>query len=246
MREPIVLFDVPMHPWTMVETLEEIERRMDAGLFTQHVVVNVAKLVNIQSDLHLHQSVTNCDIINIDGAGVVLGGRWVGHDIPERVAGIDLFSKLLAMAVRRNEPVFFLGATQDVVNEAVNNLRAMFPSLIICGWHHGYFWENEEEVVDTIRGSGATMLFVAITSPKKEQFINKWRDRLGVKFAMGVGGTFDIFARKSSRAPLWMQRASMEWIYRIYQEPRRMWKRYLRTNSIFLFLILKQKLMGSK
>ncbi len=232
----------PMHPWTMEQTVREIARRMDAGLFTQHVVVNVAKLVNMRKNPALHEAVTGCDIINIDGMGVVWGGRLLGHKIPQRVAGIDLFFRLLELAVERREPVFLLGARPEVVEQAATNLAKRYPALEIAGWHHGYFWDDEEAVVQTIRASGATMLFVAITSPKKEQFIHRWHDRLGVKFAMGVGGTFDIVAKKTKRAPQWMQQSGLEWLYRVLQEPRRMWRRYLITNTKFTYFLIKEKI----
>ena len=172
--------------------------------------------------------------------GVVWGGRLLGLEIAERVAGIDLFTELLALAETRGEPVFFLGAKPDVVERAVDRIRARHRALDIAGWHHGYFWDDEEQIVQMVRDSGATMLFVAITSPKKEQFINRWRAELGVKFAMGVGGTFDVVAGVTTRAPRWMQGAGLEWFYRLAQEPRRMWRRYLDTNLRFAILLLRE------
>lgn len=242
--EAVEMLGARMHPWTMEQTVGEIARRLEAGLFTQHVVVNVAKVVNMRSDPALREAVNHCDIINIDGMGVVWGARLLGLDVPERVAGIDLFFRLLRLAEERGEAVFFLGARQAIVDEAVRRLRQRYPRLNIAGWHHGYFWDDEESVVREIADSGATMLFVAITPPKKEQFIHRWRDRLGVKFAMGVGGTFDIVAGKTKRAPKWMQRAGLEWLFRVMQEPRRMWKRYLVTNSKFAWLLLRARLFG--
>lgn len=241
-QSQIELLGIRMHPWTMVQTISEIDRRMNDCNFTQHVVVNVAKLVNMQSDIELKSAVLACDIINIDGMGVVLGCRLLGENIPERVAGIDLFYELLKYAEISGHSVFFLGAKEEVVELAVLNLKKLYPQLCIAGFHHGYFWDDEYAVVEKIRKSGASMLFVAITSPKKERFINHWRDQLGVKFAMGVGGTFDIVAGITKRAPLWMQKSGLEWLYRVIQEPRRMWKRYLVTNTRFLVMVLRLKL----
>ena len=237
----IEFLGVPMHAWTMDETIQEISSRMDAGIFTQHVVVNVAKIVNMGKDPALRKAVVGCDIINIDGMGVVWGARLQGHPVPERVAGIDLFFRLLKLSIERGESVFLLGARSEVVEQAVRNLQARYPALRIAGWHHGYFWEDEQAVVEAIHESGASMLFVAITSPKKEQFIHRWRNQLGVKFAMGVGGTFDIVAGRTRRAPKWMQRCGLEWLYRVWQEPKRMWKRYLVTNSLFVYLLVKER-----
>jgi len=225
MSTRLEMFGVPMDAMTMAETVREIERRMSVGCFTQHVVVNVAKLVQMQTDSALAEAVKACDIINIDGAGVVLGGRFLGHSIPQRVAGIDLFHQLLVLCETSGRSVFLLGATQAVIEQAVDNLRGSYPRLRIAGFHHGYFWQDEAAMVAAIRESGADMLFVGIGSPLKERFIDRWRTELGVKFAMGVGGTFDVVSGKVRRAPVWMQQAGLEWLFRVLQEPRRLWRR---------------------
>jgi len=241
----------PMDSGTMAKAVAHIESKLLAGEFLQHVVVNVAKLVHMQTDTVLADSVKACDVINIDGMGVVLGARFCGHTVPERVAGVDLFHNLLAMSTKRNFPVFLLGAEEEVVAKTAAKVQQLYPNLTIAGFHHGYFFDNkegddEEAVVNMIRGSGAKLLFVAITSPKKENFINKWQDKLGVGFVMGVGGTFDIVAGKVKRAPLWMQNYGLEWLYRVIQEPSRMWKRYLVTNTKFVWLILKERFLHNK
>lgn len=238
----IEIFGVPVHSVTMGETVDFICGRLERNCFTQHCVVNVAKLVNMRKDPELDASVRECDIINIDGMGVVLGARTLGHDVPERVSGVDLFHELLAMSEQKGYSVFLLGAKDEVVSETARRVQQQYPELKLAGYHHGYFWDDEEATVERIRASGAQLLFVAITSPKKENFINKWRDRLGVTFVMGVGGTFDVVAGKVRRAPLWMQKAGLEWFYRVLQEPGRMWKRYLVTNSVFAWLLLREKL----
>lgn len=230
----------PMDSASMDESIAHIEQRILNNEFTQHVVVNVAKLVAMQTDTELAQSVNACDVINIDGMGVVLGARLLGHDIPERVAGVDLFHRLLAMSVTNGFPVFLLGAEADIVKKTAQIVESSYSGLKVAGFHHGYFWEEEELIVDKIRESGAKLLFVAITSPRKENFINKWQDKLGVDFVMGVGGTFDVVAGKVKRAPLWMQQSGLEWLYRVIQEPKRMWKRYLVTNSKFAWLLFKE------
>lgn len=235
----IEVLGCPMDVASMGETVDVIRGRVCDGRFTQHVVVNVAKLVNMRHDAQLKDSVYSCDIINIDGMGVVLGARLLGHSVPERVAGVDLFYALLAMSAENGFPIFLLGAKEDVVTITARQVQALYPELKIAGYNHGYFWDNEAAMVETIRASGAQLLFVAITSPKKENFINRWRDHLGVVFVMGVGGTFDVVAGKVKRAPVWMQKGGLEWLYRVIQEPGRMWRRYLTTNSQFAWLLLK-------
>lgn len=238
----IELFGCPMDVATMHETVNVIGDRIEARQFTQHVVVNVAKLVGMQTDPVLDASVRACDIINIDGMGVVWGARLLGYSVPERVAGVDLFERLLQMAAARGLPVFLLGATDAVVAMTASVVAARYPGLRIAGFHHGYFWDDEEVVVEQVRRSGARLLFVAITSPKKESFINRWQDRLGVDFVMGVGGTFDVVAGKVRRAPHWMQRNGLEWAFRVAQEPRRMWKRYFVTNNRFAVMLLRARI----
>ncbi|WP_027856288.1 WecB/TagA/CpsF family glycosyltransferase [Marinobacterium jannaschii] len=238
----IELLGSPMDMGSMEETVQLIKERLIKGVFTQHVVVNVAKVVNMRKDTELALSVTECDIINIDGMGVVWGARFLGHDVTERVAGVDLFHQLNAMAEKDEFPVFYLGAKEEIVSKTATVMKEAHPNLQVAGFHHGYFWDDEESVVEEIRKSGAKLLFVAITSPKKEKFINKWKGQLGVDFVMGVGGTFDVVAGKVKRAPMWMQRCGLEWFYRVLQEPRRMWKRYFVTNSQFAWLLVKTRL----
>lgn len=242
LRKAVHFFGCPMHPWTRLQTVQEIERRIDARQFTQHVVVNVAKIVNMRSDLSLRKSVIESDIVSIDGVGVVWGGRFLGLKIPERVAGIDLFNELLGLSEKKGYPVFLLGAKPEVLEEAVDSINRKYPNIRIVGSHHGYFWDDEPSVVKKISDSDARLLFVAISSPKKETFINNWRDRLNVDFVMGVGGSIDIFGGLVNRAPEWMQRAGLEWLYRVFQEPRRMWKRYLVTNLEFAGMLIREKL----
>jgi N-acetylglucosaminyldiphosphoundecaprenol N-acetyl-beta-D-mannosaminyltransferase len=242
----IELFSCPMDIATMDETVDWISERIQRRQFTQHVVVNVAKLVHLQKDKTLRDAVHACDIVNIDGMGVVWGARMLGAQIKERVAGVDLFGRLLGMAAGSDLPVFLLGATDEIVTRTAQVVATEYPGLRIAGFHHGYFWDDEERIVDLIRESGARLLFVAITSPKKETFIDRWRDQLGVDFVMGVGGTFDVVAGKVRRAPRWMQNSGLEWLYRVIQEPRRMWKRYLSTNIRFAVMLIKVGLAGRK
>lgn len=240
MRE-IEFLGCKLHVGSMHETVELIKHRLIEKEFTQHCVVNVAKLVHMQRDAELRASVEACDLINIDGMGIVFGARMLGHAVPERVAGVDLFSNLIECAALNSFSVFLLGARQETVEKVANRLANHYPSLNIAGYHHGYFWDNEKEIVERIRISGAQMLFVAITSPKKESFINRWKQDLGVDFVMGVGGTFDVVAGITRRAPSWMQNCGAEWLFRVLQEPRRMWRRYLVTNSKYAAMIVKAR-----
>ena len=243
---PVSVIGVPVHPWTMRQTVNAIEQAIDEGGFTQHVVVNAAKMANLSIDPALRQAVTVCDIINADGMGVVWAARLLGKPLPERVAGIDLFEQLLGLAEARQWPVYLLGATEPSNEACAAEVARRFPALPIAGRHHGYFWDEEDAQVHRIRASGAKLLFVAITSPKKEQFIDRWQAELGVNFAMGVGGTFDVWAGKVRRAPHWMQTNGLEWAWRAGQEPRRMLRRSLVTNARFLGLVARHWRQGGE
>ena len=239
MKNYIDFMNIKIHSLTMRETIDMILDRVEKNIFTQHSVINVAKLVNMKDDVSLQRSVMSSDIVNIDGMGLLWAARLLGCTVPERVTGIGLFIKLLIEAEQRHYPVFFLGAQENVLEEMIVGLKQKYPNLNIADYNHGYFWSKEQEVVNKISNSGAYLLFVAISSPKKEVFINQWKDKLGVRFVMGVGGSFDILAGKVKRAPLFMQKIGMEWFYRFCQEPRRMWKRYLVTNIKFIWMLIK-------
>jgi N-acetylglucosaminyldiphosphoundecaprenol N-acetyl-beta-D-mannosaminyltransferase len=181
------------------------------------------------------------DMVHADGASVVWASRLLGRPLPERVAGIDLMAALVQLAADRGLRVYFLGATQDVVARCVSNLRERYPSLPVAGFRDGY-WdatdaEAEARVVETIREARAELLFVAMPTPRKELFLFRHRHALGARFAMGVGGAFDVVAGLVERAPRLWQRCGMEWAFRLAQEPRKLWRRYLVTNTHFLWLV---------
>lgn len=236
----IKFFGSKMDTLTMKETVKTINDRIDQGTFTQHVVVNVAKIVNMQKDPILRDSVNSSDIINIDGMGLLWGAKLFSDKVTERVSGIDLFHELIKSSEDSGKGIFLLGATQGVLNKTSYELKKQYPRLKVNGSNHGYFsGEQEEDIVQKINESGAKLLFVAMSSPKKENFINRWKKELNVNFVMGVGGTFDVVSGMTKRAPQWMQTYGLEWFYRVIQEPGRLWQRYLFTNSKFTLMILR-------
>lgn len=204
-------------------------------------VVNAAKIVNLRRDPLLRESLLECDLIVADGQSIVWASRLVGQPLPERVAGCDLFESLLNVAEQDGRSVFLLGAKPEVLQLLELRISERFPALRLAGSREGYFTEAQHrEVAAQIRRSAADMLFLGITSPKKEIFLGTYGDTLGVPIMHGVGGSFDVLAGVTKRAPLRWQRMGLEWGYRTLQEPRRMWKRYLTTNTKFLFLLAKE------
>lgn len=230
------LFGTSVDALTFAETVDRSFELADAGGPSQHVVLNAAKVVQMREDDRLRSIVAGCDLVNADGQSVVWASRALGRPLPERVAGIDLFNAILERAAKTGHRVFFLGATQDALAEMVARLRERHPKLLIAGYRDGY-WDDDAVVVEAVRAARPDFLFLAIPSPRKEYWLSENLDRLAVPFVMGVGGTFDVVAGKVRRAPRWVQRAGCEWMYRLAQEPRRMWRRYLRGNSLFVALI---------
>jgi N-acetylglucosaminyldiphosphoundecaprenol N-acetyl-beta-D-mannosaminyltransferase len=203
----------------------------------QHMAVNAAKVVSSRRDPKLRRLINNCDIITADGQAVVWASRLLGDPLPARVTGIDLMLQLLALAERRGYRVFLLGARPEVVELAVSRLRAQHPRLMVAGWRDGFFSTDEEPgVVAQIREARPDILFVAMPTPRKEYFLGRWEADLGVPFSMGVGGAIDVIAGATRRAPRSVQRLGLEWAFRVAQEPRRLWRRYLVTNATFVWL----------
>ncbi|RCW93559.1 WecB/TagA/CpsF family glycosyltransferase [Winogradskyella arenosi] len=229
---------------SMVETLDLVERSIDANQQIHHVVVNAGKIVAMQTDLQLRQSVNESDLINADGQAVVWASKTLGKPLKERVAGIDLMVNLVELAHKKKYKIFFFGAKEEIVKSVVNKYSSTYSPDIIAGYRNGYFKkEEEQDIAREIAQSGANMLFVAISSPTKENFLYDNKVLLkNVNFIMGVGGSFDVVSGKVKRAPIWMQNYGLEWFYRFAQEPKRMWKRYLVGNSKFIYLVLKEKL----
>lgn len=229
---------VPLDPWTMEETVAWCRDAIASGRAVQHVVINAGKTVLLHDDARLREIVRGCDVVNADGQSVVWAARLLGIPVPERVAGIDLMERMIAEAEREGWPVYFLGAKREVLGRFLEVVRGRFPRLVVAGDRDGYF-ANDAEVAEEVRRSGARILFVAITSPRKETFLAEQLPRMGPVFAMGVGGSFDVWAGLTQRAPVWMQRIGLEWFYRLALEPRRLWKRYLVGNLRFTGLVLK-------
>ena len=237
------ILNAPIDSLTKEQSIEKIVNSIRENKQIHHVVVNAGKLVNMQRDVELFNSVIGSDIINADGQSIIWASKFLGNALPERVTGIDLMESLVELASNCGFSCYFLGASEEVLFKTVNHFKSIYSSSVVAGYYHGYFDKSEEEnVAKNIAQSGAHILFVAITSPKKEIFLNTYKNIIKTPFIMGVGGSFDVIAGITKRAPIWMQKAGLEWFYRFIQEPKRMWKRYLLGNTIFIWLIIMQKL----
>jgi N-acetylglucosaminyldiphosphoundecaprenol N-acetyl-beta-D-mannosaminyltransferase len=232
------LFGLEVDALTMEQTVrlaEEAVRQHERLLIG---VVNAAKIAKLKADPVLRDSLLEADVLLADGQSVVWASRLLGQPLPERVAGIDLFEELLGVADREHLRVFLLGATPEVLARVEQEIATRWPGAVIAGSRDGYFTEEEADgVAEQIAGCAPDLLFLGMTTPKKEVFLGRYGERLGVPVQHGVGGSFDVLAGVTARAPQVWQRYGMEWAYRVAQEPRRLWRRYLVTNMAFLGIL---------
>lgn len=237
------LFGIPIAAATMTEVLASVAETIARGQRLRIGVVNAAKVVNMRRSQVLRDDVLSSDLILADGMSVVWASRILNRPLPERIAGIDLMLEILRLADARNYGVYCLGATDDVLSGVVDFIEREFPGVRLVGKRNGYFGSAEEcQVAEAIRTAHPDVLFVAMTSPKKEKFLARWSPTMGVPVCHGVGGSFDVVAGKVKRAPTSWQRLGLEWFYRLKQEPGRLGRRYLVTNTIFCAMLIREAL----
>ncbi len=227
----------------LAETVARCDEFILAREPARQTSINAAKLVSMRRNPRLREIASRSHLVNADGQAVVWASRLLGDSLPERVAGIDLMLALLDLAERNGYSVFILGARREVLEAAITQIRRKFPRLRISGYRDGYFDDTETALVlDEIRAAAPDILFVAMSSPRKEYFLDIDAARLDVPFAMGVGGSIDVVAGLVKRAPLWVQRVGLEWLFRLIQEPLRLAPRYAITNTVFVWLVLREVL----
>ena len=240
-RYPIL--NTYVNAMSMDETVDAVEEMIERRVPVQHVVINALKVNLMRKDENLRKIVNECPLINADGASIVLAAKMLKIPLKERVAGFDLFVRLVEEASDKNYKIYLFGAREEVVKKVKAIFERKYPTLQIVGFRNGYFTEADEpEIVKNMAESGADMMFVAFSSPKKEYWIRRYLKELNIPFVMGVGGSFDVIAGTTKRAPLWMQKCGMEWFYRFIQEPGRLWKRYLVGNVSFMIYVLQYKM----
>ena len=202
---------------------------------------NASTLVAMRRDPAFAEACRAGHLIVADGVPVVWAARITGASLPARVAGVDLMAELMERASALRLRAYFLGARAEVLARLLSVCRERYPGLRVAGARDGYFAASESTaIVEAIRASAADMLFVGMPSPFKEVWCHQHAESLGVPVIMGVGGSFDVLSGSLRRAPGWMQAAGLEWLWRLLLEPRRMWKRYLVTNTIFLGLVARE------
>ena len=223
-RKRISVLNVPIDPLTMQESVDFLHERLEKQERSFVVTANAEIIMMCQSDADYQSIVAHtADLVLPDGAGTVWAGRKLGFEVPERVAGFDLFNQLLHLAAEQQYKVFFFGGSPGIAEAAASKAQALYPGVNIVGCRNGYFAEDESQaIIKEINESGAQLLFLALGAPKQEKWYARYAEQIDSSLAMGIGGSFDVLAGKMARAPLWMQKASLEWFFRLYKQPSRL------------------------
>lgn len=242
--EDCTLLGARVDPLTMEQTVDLVENLLERGTgHYNHLAMNAAKLVAVAQDpveLELFSSAT---LVTADGQSLVWASRLLGDPLPERVAGIDLMDRLVSLSAQKGYGIYLLGATEPVVRKVRWAFLARGANVV--GYHHGYWRRDgidDAAMAQKIAEIKPDILLVGVPSPLKEDFVFGQKERTGARLCVGVGGSFDVVAGVTSRAPKWMQKSGLEWSWRLALEPRRMFKRYMVGNAKFMYLVAKERL----
>ncbi len=220
--EQVEVLGVPIDRINMEGALDRVEQFITARSPHMIVTSDGTSLVRAQEDAEYHDIVRQADIVTADGRGVVWMARILGLSVTDRVSGVDMMDRLCEVAARKGYSVYLIGAAPGVAEEAALAMRARYPELKVAGTQHGYFTPEEEPaVVQAIAEAKPDILFVAFGAPRQEKWIRHHMEALGASVAIGVGGSFDVYAGRVTRAPVWMQQAGLEWSWRVLKDPRR-------------------------
>lgn len=241
MRKLIKILDVNIDRVNMQQAVERLRKlALDRSQSSLVVTPNSEMLAMAAEDQELAAVLNSADLATADGIGVVIASKILGEPLEERVAGFDLISTLFKEFEQEDINFYFLGGKPGIVDQAAANLKENYPDLNISGYHHGYLdRESQQKVIEEINSQKINLLLVGMGVPLQEKFLNSNLEKLKVGAAVTVGGSFDVLAGEVNRAPLWMQKAALEWFYRLLQEP----SRFGRMLSLpkFIYLVVKSK-----
>ena len=243
MRQTLDIIGVPVDKVTMAEALEKLKLFLTEDRVHAIYTPNAEIMYDAHKDPHLKAILKQADLLIADGAGVVLASKILGRPLPEKVPGFDLVKNSFGMPWERKIRYFLFGSKPGIAEKARDKILGDYPGVEVVGLRNGYFTpEEDEEIVRQINDSGADILLVALGAPKQEKWIHDHRDTLKVRVCIGCGGTLDVFAGNMGLAPAFFRNNGLEWLYRLYKEPRR-YKRMLKLPK-YVFLALGAKIRG--
>ena len=246
-NERIRILNTTIDVLNIEETIRLVEQYVLSKTPLHLMGVNADKINEVNQNEYMRKIVNSCGIINADGASVVLASKFLNKPLPERVAGIDLMQSLVKLSEKKGYSIYLLGAKQEVVEKTEEVLKGNYPNLHIVGIHNGYFKEDYwSNIADELKEKEPDFVFVGITSPIKEYLIEYLQNEGLKSVFMGVGGSFDVISGKIPRAPILMQKCNLEWLFRVFQEPKRLFKRYFFGNLSFIKKVVNEKKKGCK
>ena len=238
----VSILGVSVDNLSMDEAVSDIVGRLEGSPPSQVCFANADCLNRARDDADYLETLTRADLVLADGIGMKLAGKILGASVQQNVNGTDLFPLLCQALSGTGHGIFLLGGRPDAADGVKRWVLENQPGVTVSGCHHGYFSRDEEQnVIDEISTSGASLLLVAMGAPRQDVWVRRHLDRLGVRVGVGVGGLFDFYSGLIPRAPQWVREIGMEWFYRFLQEPRRMWRRYFLGNAIFLAAVLRER-----
>jgi N-acetylglucosaminyldiphosphoundecaprenol N-acetyl-beta-D-mannosaminyltransferase len=236
----IDILGAPIDVLTMTESVAMAETFIASGRPHQLIAINAAKIVLAHQRPEFRDLLWKSDLNFVDGQPVRFAAQLLGHRLPELISGHFLMERLVATAAEKGYSVYFLGAQHNVTAKVAELISRRYPTLRVAGWRDGYWKQGEDhQVVQEVRETGAQMLFLALGTPRKEQWIYDHKFDLQVPVCMGVGGSFDVIAGVAKVEPAWIRNAGLAWLFRLVQEPGRLWKRYATTNPVFVWLLIR-------
>ncbi len=222
MSDKISILDVPIDKVNMTDAVSKVLDYLNEDRVHTVFTPNPEMIMEAKRNPELKKALLLGDLVIPDGAGVVIGSRILGTNLPERVAGFDLIQNLFKVTRTPNLRFFFLGGQPGIAEDAAKKVIKVHPNIDVVGFLDGYF-KNEyvSSIINNINSSNADILLVGLGAPKQELWINKYKDEINVKVCIGVGGSFDVLSGRAKRAPVFFQKNNIEWLYRLCKEPRR-------------------------
>jgi N-acetylglucosaminyldiphosphoundecaprenol N-acetyl-beta-D-mannosaminyltransferase len=245
--EQIEIMGVRINNLTMVDTVDRLLMFVTEKTSHQICFVNTDCFNIADKDPEYRSILDGAALVLADGIGVKLAAKILNREIKQNVNGTDLFPRLCEGADREKARIYLLGAPPGIAEQVAAWIKDRFPTLVVAGWHDGYYDKVEEGlIIDEIHASRTDILLVAFGAPRQEKWIHQNLERTGASVAMGVGGLFDFYSGRIPRAPVWVREIGMEWFYRFLQEPSRMWKRYFVGNTVFLWRIIRERISRNR
>lgn len=235
MRNTVNIVGIKIDKLDFLEAQEKVMEFLESNSLNMIFTPNSEMLLDAVKDRELENILNEAQLVIPDGIGVVIASKFYGTPLKERVTGVDLSTKILEQGAKRNSKVFLLGATQESVSAAAVKIQENYKGINVVGIRNGYYSEDEEEqIMNEINESGADILFVGLGAPRQEKLIYKYKDKLGVKIAIGFGGGIDILSETVKRAPEFYQKSGLEWFYRFIKQP----SRFMRMIKLPKFILL--------